>query len=330
MLRLGSMICLLFLIPLFEQPFLTSAPLNAFPSKAEPTILFAVIGDFGFSANPDHDSRGRPPVEAVADLVKSWDPDFIITVGDNNYPVGAANKMDQNIGNYFRAYITSDPNTNRFFPSLGNHDWGLKCRNSGGADPYLAYFTLPGNERYYTITKGPVQLFALDSDCNEPDSQPDGSEAGSIQRTWLLRELRASHAKWKLVYFHHPSFSSGVDHGSSPWMQWPFQDWGATAVVTGHDHDYERIVKKGFPYFVNGLGGRNRKGFRRCVFGSRVRYNRDYGAMRVTATLENIKFDFVSRGNRVIDTYTITDGGATEESRFLAPCSAGPRRGRHR
>ena len=328
MLRLTRLICLL--IPLSAGFFPPSTPLEAITSTAEPTIHFAVIGDFGFSANPDRDSRGRPPVEAVADLVKSWDPDFIITVGDNNYPVGAANKMDENIGNYYRDYITSDPRTNRFFPSLGNHDWGKRCRNPRGADPYLAYFTLPGNERYYTITRGPVQLFALNSDCNESDSEPDDSEGGSTQRTWLRRELRASNAKWKLLYFHHPTFSSGVDHGSSPWMQWPFQDWGATAVLTGHDHDYERIVKRDFPYFVNGLGGRNRKGFRPCIPGSRVRYNRDYGAMRVTATVENIKFEFISRGNRVIDTYTITEGGATEESSFLAPCSAAPRRGRHR
>src|SRR5437667_354261 len=60
---------------------------------------------------------------------------------------------------------------------------------------------------------------------------------------------------WNLVYFHHPPYSSGAVHGSSPWMQWPFPAWGASAILSGHDHEYERIVVSGFPYFVNGLGG---------------------------------------------------------------------------
>ena len=30
---------------------------------------------------------------------------------------------------------------------------------------------------------------------------------------------------------------------------------GATAVLAGHDHDYERLIIDGLPYFVNGLGG---------------------------------------------------------------------------
>ena len=32
----------------------------------------------------------------------------------------------------------------RFFPSLGNHDWG-----TGNVNAYFDYFELPGNERYY-------------------------------------------------------------------------------------------------------------------------------------------------------------------------------------
>src|SRR5258705_10398767 len=38
------------------------------------TVRFAVIGDYGADTNAEQD---------VADLVKSWNPDFVITVGDN-------------------------------------------------------------------------------------------------------------------------------------------------------------------------------------------------------------------------------------------------------
>jgi tartrate-resistant acid phosphatase type 5 len=44
-------------------------------------------------------------------------------------------------------------------------------------------------------------------------------------------------------------------------MQWPFAAWGATAVLAGHDHDYERLTVGGLPYFVNGLGGEGQVAF---------------------------------------------------------------------
>ncbi|WP_337288947.1 metallophosphoesterase [Candidatus Methylomirabilis sp.] len=186
---------------------------------------------------------------------------------------------------------------NRFFPSLGNHDWATT-----GAQPYLDYFTLPNNERYYDVVWGPVHLFAIDSDPNEPD----GVTSTSVQAGWLQGELAASTACWKLVYMHHPPYSSGSTHGSSTWMQWPYQSWGASVVMAGHDHDYERIIQGGFPYFVNGLGGRSIYSFGTPVSGSQVRYNGDYGAMLVDADEAGITFQFMSRTGTLIDTYTST------------------------
>ena len=161
---------------------------------------------------------------------------------------------------------------------------------------------MPNNERYYDLIWGPVHLFAIDSDPNEPD----GVTSSSIQAAWLQSELAASTACWKLVYMHHPPYSSGATHGSSTWMQWPYQAWGATAVLAGHDHVYERIVQGGFPYFVNGLGGRSIYAFGTAVSGSQVRYNGDYGAMLVDATEASITFQFISRTGTLIDTYTST------------------------
>ena len=61
-------------------------------------------------------------------------------------------------------------------------------------------------------------------------------------------------------------------------MQWPFAQWGADAVMSGHAHDYERIVRDGIVYFVNGLGGASRYSFGTPVTGSAVRYNAEGGA----------------------------------------------------
>ena len=258
------------------------------------TIRFAVIGDFGIAGQPEAD---------VANLVKSWNPDFITTVGDNNYPSGGALTIDQNIGQYYHDFIYpyagsygAGATANRFFPVPGNHDW-----YTPNAQPYLDYFTLPNNERYYDFVQGPVHFFMLDSDANEPD----GITSASTQASWLQNRLAASTSKWKLVYLHHAPYSSAW-HGSQTTLQWSFQAWGATAVLAGHDHSYERILKNGFPYFVNGLGGASPYLFGLPISGSQVRYSADYGAMRVSASDEFIAFEFINRAGAIIDRYVIT------------------------
>jgi hypothetical protein len=266
---------------------------------------FAVIGDFGA------DGTGEA---SVASMVKSWNPNFVTTVGDNNYPLGAANTIDVNIGKHYHQYIYpykgsfgagSADQINHFFPVLGNHDWATP-----GATPYLNYFTLPGNERYYSFTQGPVQFFMLDSDEHEPDLKYVNSTTNtqnSPEGQWLKAALAASTAPWKLVYLHHSPYSSGLTHGNSPWMQWPYQQWGASAVLSGHDHHYERILKSNFPYLVNGLGGAEiRNTYKPGIeSGSAIHWAGDYGAMKVDATDTVITFKFVTRSGQTIDTYTL-------------------------
>jgi hypothetical protein len=88
-------------------------------------------------------------------------------------------------------------------------------------------------------------------------------------------------------------------------MRWPFQQWGASAVLSGHEHDYERVTINDFPYFVNGLGGRSLYNFGTPISGSVVRYNADYGGQLVTADDDSIVFAFYSRTSALIDRYVI-------------------------
>ena len=179
----------------------------------------------------------------------------------------------------------------------GNHDWDT------GLIAYTDAFSLPNNERYYDLLRGPVQFFMLSSDPREPD----GNRSKSTQGEWLQTALAQSTAPWKLVYMHHPPYSSSSVHGDSLWMRWPYKDWGATAVLAGHDHTYERVDQAGFPYFVNGLGGRSIYEFGATpTSGSVVRYNSDYGAMLVDASACAIEFRFVTRTGVIVDTFTQT------------------------
>lgn len=273
----------------------TPAPTPTLTPIPESSLRFAVIGDYGLA--------GQPELE-VAALISSWQPDLIITTGDNNYPEGEVSTIDENIGQYYSEYIYPyqgdygpGGEVNRFFPSMGNHDW-----NTPGAGPYLEYFSLPGNERYYDFVAGPVHFFALNSDSREPD----GVSRLSLQANWLQTTMSASTAPWQIVYFHTPPYSSGL-HGSVEWMRWPFKEWGADAVLAGHDHTYERLQIDGLLYFVNGLGGGPRYYFVEILNNSQMRYSDDHGAMLVEATSTQISFQFWNRVGQLIDEYWLTN-----------------------
>ena len=273
--------------------YAVEAPITASPGDCRGDTRFAVIGDYGVD---------KPSQANVAALVHGWVPDFVVTVGDNNYPNGAARTIDANIGKYYSDYIYPyageyGPGAaeNRFFPALGNHD----LRSEAG-QPYLDYFALPGNERYYDVRQGPVHLFILNSD----PSEPDGRAADSAQAVWLQRQLTASDAPWKLVVLHHTPYTSSLRREPDVELQWPFAEWGADAVLSGHDHLYERFVLDGLPYFVNGAGGASLYRMGRGEAGSVVRYNRSHGAMLVQAEEGCINSSFYNHTGELIDSYT--------------------------
>jgi hypothetical protein len=275
---------------------------------------FASIGDYGDSGSDEL---------AVASLVKSWEVDFIITLGDNNYPDGEASTIDENIGQYFHRYIypyvgsygAGSSDVNRFFPSLGNHDW-----KTNPPQPYYDYFELPNNERYYDFVWGDVHFFAIDSDTDEPD----GVSENSVQGQWLQNALSTSISNWNVVYFHHAPYSSSSNHGSQEYMQWPFKEWGADVVMAAHDHTYERLIIDELPYFVNGLGGKSKYEFGQSIPGSIVRYNEKYGAMLMTANETRLTFSFFSTDKELIDFYEIFNPFPTAPSDLVAKVYSNP------
>lgn len=170
------------------------------------SVVFAVIGDYG-------DAGG--PARQVSELVKNWNPAFIITLGDNNYERGDISTIQQNIAQYYCDFIynpdapegyrceglaTADK-TNRFFPSIGNHD----AYSSTSYQPYLSFFTLPGKETYYDFVRDSVHFFVINS------SDGDSSRCcDTKQAVWLKEELFQSTSRFNIVYFHHPPYTAAM------------------------------------------------------------------------------------------------------------------------
>ena len=281
------------------------------------TQVFATLGDYGLAS---HFGAGQP-AQAVADEIHSWNPEIILTVGDNNYYSGSPATIAANNAGYL-----ADIQQGRMFPTLGNHD--LDTDNGVTQATFFFNGTVPGpaNGRYYNVRRGNVEFFIINSGWNNsiiggargnalytPTLEPDGNTFTSVQGQWLRSALRRSTAPWKLVYVHEPPYCSQTNTSNYspgyPRLRWPFREWGATAVLSGHVHAYERLLVDDLTYIITGIGGENNRLFTGFVSpGSVIRYSAsstDYGATKITATESFIRFDTITIHGVVVDSYQI-------------------------
>lgn len=287
----------------------------------EPMITFAAFGSYG---------SGSPTAAAVATMVRSWNPDFILAVGDHNlatdYAVGSSTWSTTVGGLYGRfikgradnRYREQTSSIQRYFTVPGNNDSGPGPADGGELASYLDYFhsNPGGNPRlpagvhqpqlsYYKMSWGNADFYMLDSDNAVTDPIVRATE-----RQWLKDQIRTSTAKWKFGVWHHSPFSSCDVHGNTQQMQWGADFEGLTAIITGHDHTYERLdIGYGVTQFVAGLGGSSFYSFSpNPVPGSLARFNTNHGALKIMAGTQGVQFEFRAigqTGGTLIDSSSI-------------------------
>lgn len=195
------------------------------------TFRFAALGDTG---------TGSTAQFALASLIERIDPSFVLLVGDVIYDSGEEAEFDPHYFIPYRKLIDHLP----FFPVAGNHD----LRADKGAT-FKSNFYHPAGNLYYDFHWGDAHFIALDStNADDPRQMP-----------WLQQTLSSSTATWKIVYFHHPAYSSG-QYGGYRYIQDHFvplfEQYHVDLVFTAHDHDYERTLpRNGVTYLVTGGGG---------------------------------------------------------------------------
>ncbi len=253
-------------------------PIAARAVPAPPQGSVAVIGDFG---------SGTDAERRVADLVASAHPAAIVTTGDNVYDDQGYASL---VGNYYGPWVSSG----HLIPAVGNHD------HEQGIAAFDSYFSGLHGRHVYSAGAGGIRFFVLDS------TTALASPSALVgQRSWLKRSLLASHARWKVVVLHHPPYSSGTVHGSSPELRWPFASWGADLVLSGHEHNYERVWARGTTFVVDGSGGKDLYGLGPAVPGSQVRYDADYGALFLLATARELTGEFWSAAGDRVDRFVL-------------------------
>jgi 3',5'-cyclic AMP phosphodiesterase CpdA len=171
---------------------------------------------------------------------------LILLAGDNIYNNGEISKIN---AVFEKPYSFLRQKNIPFYAALGNHD----IRTNNGEDE-ISYSAFNMQGRYYTFIRDKVQFFAL-------DTNQEGSDWDK-QLKWLENNLASSQAKWKVVFGHHPVYSSGL-HGSTPLLMSTlpplFSRYGVNLYINGHDHNYERTIPmEGTTYLTCGGGASTR------------------------------------------------------------------------
>lgn len=269
------------------------------------SVKFAVIGDSGTG-----DSNQLDVAKQLAAFRTKFPYEFTIMLGDNLYggqrPSDYVNKFELPYKPLLDAGV-------KFYAALGNHD-----------DPNQRLykpFNMNG-DRYYSfkpsLTAG-IRFFALDSNYMQP-----------AQVQWLEKELAASGSDWKVAFFHHPPYSSGM-HGSSEILRAQlepiFVTSGVNVVFTGHEHFYERIKPQmGIQYFIAGSSAKLRRGDIAMTALTAVGYDEGYTFMLVEVTGDEMHFQTITEKGQTVDTGVITRGANNRVMETAGPGNPAPAR----
>ena len=208
------------------------------PAPPSPGVTrFLAVADVGSG-----DANQRAVGAQMAVVHRRQPVDLVVLGGDNIYPSGDMRLIGKTFEQPYAELLAAKV---PFHAVLGNHD----IRTENGL-PQLAYRPYGMNGRFYSVRKGDVEFFMLDTNGNAPWSQ---------QLAWFRSALSASKAPWKVVVGHHPIYSSGFYGNNSALrekLSSLMQRHGVQLYINGHEHNYERSKPiDGITYLVVGAGG---------------------------------------------------------------------------
>jgi hypothetical protein len=244
-----------FAAPLFGDEVWDPVRIHTLPEGGLP-IRIAVLGDSGFGQDLTHDLT-----QAMADQ----HPDVFIHAGDLVYNAG---QEDTPVAAFqFKFFATLAPilHQTAVFPVVGNHELYDDARWNGRAYYYEVFPMLPelenseawvdvqaGNREWYQVSVGPFQFLFLNTQLFYVGG------LRSEQDQWLAERLADDSYSYSIPIFHVPPYTSGRHRldGTPVIRSWVplFESNDVPLVISGHDHNYERLFQNGVTYLVSGGG----------------------------------------------------------------------------
>ncbi len=184
----------------------------------------------------------------VAAAIAASAPDLLVFSGDM---VGTGSKQEE-----WDAWYKASGDLFARVPLIaahGNHEFL--------AQNYFAQLGLPGNEEWFAVDWGDALFITLN------DTVRNAEEIEIEQPQFLIDELSATRAGWRLTNHHQPVYTVSGSHASREDLRadWAgiWEEWDLDVDVAGHNHTYERSVPirggiedpQGTTYLVSGGAG---------------------------------------------------------------------------
>ncbi len=210
------------------------SPASEPPSGPVPEALSAYVAFYS-------DSQSDTDAE---DIIHQTTLGYLLAIGANPV-IHAGDVMEDGTAaslNRFNTVAATLLATRTFYAALGNND--RQVGDPSTPSPlFLANFSFPGNERWYSVNIGNFHLVVLDSAF---------AAANPDQINWLVADLSSAASSSRItgVVFHHPTFIPAINSY--------LETYGVDFVVAGHVHSYGRSQENGVYYFTSsgmpGLG----------------------------------------------------------------------------
>jgi 3',5'-cyclic AMP phosphodiesterase CpdA len=202
-----------------------------------PATIYAEIGTFAIVSDT-HVGASNSVYQGVAKELENRGIKTIIHTGDAiNRP---GNKAQW-------AKFSAETGAEKLLLTPGNHD----IRDAASFATYLGLYGNP----YHSFADGDTLFVLLNTEIPGQRRRIVGE-----QLAWLKTELNRPF-RYKFVFLHEPLFSfiplNGLDRhrAARDALHALFVENGVSLVIAGHDHVYDRTVRDGVEYVVQGAEG---------------------------------------------------------------------------
>lgn len=223
-------------------------------------LHFLAIGDWGRNGENDQAEVGKQ----MGHWAATHPNNFVISVGDNFYPLGVVSENDPLFHYSFENVYTAHSLQCDWYPVLGNHDYGSDPDAQVRYSKVSRRWNMPA--RYYSkeikLGEGPDKVLFVMID-TDPMLFEEKKDYAAKEMEWINATLAGASAdvKWKIVVGHHPFYTVGpriVNYDTltiRKAMAKTFEDHKVDIYLSGHDHSLQHLKPEGYTHqFISGAG----------------------------------------------------------------------------